>query len=107
MGVVPCLPGFVAAVNTSVTVSDGAIELYYLNYLFGFLTSGLLFILVHWAFPDEKTASFVSESPSAKELQQLYGQRWNVTLADVPDVSDEVSVETNVQKEHEAANAKV
>lgn len=105
MGVVPCLPGFISAVNPSITVTDAAIELYYLNYLYGFAVSGGLYILLHWAFPDAKSSAFVAESPSAKELQELYGQRWDVTLAEVPSITDEV--ESHVRKQLETADEKV
>lgn len=36
IGCAPCIPGFAAAVNTTLKVSDGAVELYYMNYLYGY-----------------------------------------------------------------------
>uniref|UniRef100_A0A8H7NHT0 Uracil permease n=1 Tax=Bionectria ochroleuca TaxID=29856 RepID=A0A8H7NHT0_BIOOC len=103
-GVIPPLPGFIAAVNTSVTVSDGATELYYLNYLFGFLASGLLYWALHLIFPDEKSDEFVRNSQDAKTLQQLYHTRWDVTLAETWDLLNEPAVVTLTEagKEHAA-----
>ncbi|KAF7552927.1 hypothetical protein G7Z17_g3992 [Cylindrodendrum hubeiense] len=91
VGVVPCLPGFIAAVDMTVSVTDGATELYYLNYLYGFLASGLVYSLLHFVFPDAKSAEFVRNSPSAKELQQQYETRWDVTLAEMPELHDSSS----------------
>lgn len=93
VGVVPCLPGFVAAVNTSVTVTDGATEFYYLNYLYGFLVSALVYSLLHFVFPDQKLDAFVRESPSAKELQQTYDDRWAIVTAENPSVCESISGE--------------
>ncbi|KAM5359734.1 hypothetical protein ACJZ2D_014261 [Fusarium nematophilum] len=95
IGVTPCLPGFIAAVNLSITISDGATELYYMNYLYGFLSSAFVYALLHWAVPDKKLDAFVRESPSAKELQQLYNGRWDVTMAEAPGGHSESHSEGN------------
>ncbi|KAI5456583.1 permease for cytosine/purines, uracil, thiamine, allantoin-domain-containing protein [Mariannaea sp. PMI_226] len=78
IGVAPCLPGFIAAINTSVKVPAGATELYYLNYLYGFLSSGLVYWLLHLVVPDQRLDGFVRESPSAKVLQEEYQERWDM-----------------------------
>lgn len=92
MGVVPCLPGFIAAVDTSVSVSDGATELYYTNYMYGFLSSALVYSVLHFAFPDARSDDFVRNSPSARDLQQQYQSRWDdVTLAETPELHDDSS----------------
>lgn len=76
------MPGFVAAVNENVTVPDGATELYYMSYLYGFLTSGAVYALLHWVFPAPAVSRFVRDSPPAREvMKQTYGQ-WDVTLAE-------------------------
>ncbi|KAL6411529.1 NCS1 nucleoside transporter family protein [Ilyonectria robusta] len=92
VGVVPCLPGFIAAVDTSVSVSDGATELYYTNYMYGFLSSALVYSVLHFAFPDARSDDFVRNSPSARDLQQQYQTRWDdVTLAETPELHDDSS----------------
>ncbi|KAH8714592.1 NCS1 nucleoside transporter family protein [Ilyonectria robusta] len=92
VGVVPCLPGFIAAVDTSVSVSDGATELYYTNYMYGFLSSALVYSVLHFAFPDARSDDFVRNSPSARDLQQQYQSRWDdVTLAETPELHDDSS----------------
>ncbi|PTD13373.1 Uracil permease, partial [Fusarium culmorum] len=78
VGVVPQMPGFIAAVNTSVHVSDGAIELYRLNYLFGFVVSAAVYYVLHLVVPEEKLDNFVKDGVSAKDTQQMYHDRWNM-----------------------------
>lgn len=58
------------------TVSDGAIELYYTNYLFGFLASVLVYSLLHLIWPAQHLDAFVRDSPSAESLQQTYREQW-------------------------------
>ncbi|KAK8927179.1 Allantoin permease [Metarhizium anisopliae] len=82
VGVAPCLPGFVAAVDTSVSVTDGAAEMYYINYLYGFLSSATLYILLHWIFPAPAVEAFVREAPSSREIQRYYCNRWDIPLAE-------------------------
>jgi NCS1 family nucleobase:cation symporter-1 len=74
--VAPCLPGFIAAVNTSVIVPEGATELYYLNYLYGFLSSGLVYIVLHMVFPDASLNAFVKDSTSPQEAMVYYRRKW-------------------------------
>ncbi|KAL7948742.1 NCS1 nucleoside transporter family protein [Trichoderma barbatum] len=81
VGVAPCLPGFIAAVNKSVSLPDGMIELYYLTYLYGFLSSGVVYSLLHWMFPAKDVDDFVRTAPSPREVQQHYTERWEVNLA--------------------------
>lgn len=88
VGVIPCMPGFVAAVDTSVTVSDGATELYYMSYVYGLLSSGLVYTALHKFFPASALDAFVRDSPSARDLQQFHLGKWDVTLAETPNVVD-------------------
>lgn len=82
VGVAPLLPGFIAAVNLSISISDGAVELYYLNYMYGFMASAFVYALLHRLVPDQKLDAFVQESPPAKEVQALYDDRWDITYAE-------------------------
>ncbi|KAI8192525.1 ncs1 nucleoside transporter family protein [Colletotrichum sp. SAR 10_75] len=91
VGVVPCMPGFVAAVDTSVTVSPGATELYYMSYVYGLLSSGLVYAVLHRVFPAKALDSFVKIAPSARELQEFHLGKWDVTLAETPNVVDVLS----------------
>lgn len=86
VGVIPCMPGFVAAVDTSVTVSPGATELYYMSYIYGLLSSGLVYAVLHWTFPAKALESFVRTAPSARELRELHLGEWDCTLAETPNV---------------------
>jgi NCS1 family nucleobase:cation symporter-1 len=72
------MPGFIAAVNPSVHVSDGAIELYRLNYLFGFVVSAVVYYVLHLVVPERKLDEFIKDGISAKDTQQMYHERWNL-----------------------------
>ncbi|GKT56686.1 NCS1 nucleoside transporter family protein [Colletotrichum tofieldiae] len=91
IGVVPCLPGFIAAVDMSVTVSEGATELYYMSYLYGLLSSGLVYALLHKVFPARALDAFVRDAPSPRELQEMQKGKWDVTLAETPDILEVLS----------------
>lgn len=80
------MPGFVAAVDASVKVSPGATELYYMSYIYGLLSSGLVYALLHWAFPAEALESFVSTAPSAREIREMHLGEWDCTLAETPNI---------------------
>ena len=80
VGVAPCLPGFIAAVNLSVVLPSGMTELFYLNYLYGFLSSAGVYVLLHWLFPARNVDRFIRTSPSPREVQQFYADRGEVTL---------------------------
>ncbi|EHK44883.1 hypothetical protein TRIATDRAFT_139428 [Trichoderma atroviride IMI 206040] len=81
VGVAPTLPGFIAAVNLSVSLPAGMTELYFLNYLYGFVSSAVVYGLLHWIFPAREVDDFVKNAPSAREVQQHYTDRWEVDLS--------------------------
>jgi NCS1 family nucleobase:cation symporter-1 len=81
VGVAPTLPGFIAAVNLSVSLPAGMTELYFLNYLYGFLSSAVVYALLHRIFPARDVDDFVKNAPSAKEVQRHYTDRWEVDLS--------------------------
>jgi NCS1 family nucleobase:cation symporter-1 len=60
-----------------VTVTDGATELYYLNYLYGYVSSVVLYTSLHWIFPSRNLDSFVAEPTRARDLQKYYTERWD------------------------------
>ncbi|TQV94190.1 NCS1 nucleoside transporter family protein [Cordyceps javanica] len=82
IGVGPCLPGFVASVNSSVSVPDSIRELYMTNYLYGFFSSGLVFVALHKAFPARAVDGFVKNEMAAAEVQRYYSDRWDVSLSE-------------------------
>ncbi|OLN87315.1 Uracil permease 2 [Colletotrichum chlorophyti] len=104
VGVAPCMPGFVTAVDTSVTVSEGATELYYMSYVYGLLSSGLVYALLHRLFPARALDSFVKNSPSARELQHLHQGKWDVTLAEATGVLESNSTRIEGTRSAVAAN---
>ncbi|KAK6451528.1 hypothetical protein FP744_10007779 [Trichoderma asperellum] len=81
VGVAPTLPGFIAAINTSVSLPAGMTELYFLNYLYGFISSAVVYSLLHLIFPAKHVDDFVKNAPSAKEVQRHYTDRWEVDLS--------------------------
>ncbi len=56
---------------------DGATELYYLSYLYGFCTSGLVYILLHKLFPVASLDAFVNDGKTAAETMAYYRQKWD------------------------------
>ncbi|KAH8591719.1 permease for cytosine/purines, uracil, thiamine, allantoin-domain-containing protein [Bisporella sp. PMI_857] len=88
IGVAPLLPGFVAAVNPAVAVPDNVIELYYMNYPYGFLSSGFAYALLHYVVPDDSFDAFVQNSSTAKEVQQLCDDRWDIPYIEALEVDD-------------------
>ena len=76
-GVAPQMPGFIAAVNTSVSVSDGAVELYDLNYVYGFFASGLVFVLLHKVFPSADVDAFVNGPATPEQIMYEARERWD------------------------------
>ncbi|KAL7794421.1 permease for cytosine/purines, uracil, thiamine, allantoin domain-containing protein [Trichoderma ceciliae] len=89
VGVAPTLPGFIAAVNLSVSLPVGMTELYYLNYLYGFVSSAVVYAALHWIFPAKEVDDFVRSAPSAKEVQRHYTDRWEVDLSQASQVLSE------------------
>ncbi|KAE9971118.1 hypothetical protein EG327_009997 [Venturia inaequalis] len=60
-GSVPLMGGFAAAMNSSLSVSTGAIHLYKLGYLYGFFSSFVLYSALSFAFPPKPTFAYSSE----------------------------------------------
>lgn len=79
VGFAPLMPGFIAAVNTSVSVSDGAIEIYYMNYLYGFFASAAVFVLLHKIFPSPDLDGYVQNSTTSKEAMYASRDKWDNT----------------------------
>ncbi|PFH54977.1 hypothetical protein XA68_11278 [Ophiocordyceps unilateralis] len=59
-------------------------ELFYLNYLYGYLASGAVFTILHRLFPARAVDDFVRQPETARQLQQHYRELWD-------DVSSEPS----------------
>ncbi|KAJ5887707.1 Allantoin permease [Penicillium taxi] len=76
-GTAPSLPGFVAYVNTNVTVPIGLTHLYYICFLSGFVISSAVYIALHFAFPDRSIQDFIKTSPSAETLMKNYRAQWD------------------------------
>ncbi|KAI9733897.1 MAG: hypothetical protein M1834_002552 [Cirrosporium novae-zelandiae] len=57
IGWIPLLPGFIQSINSSLSVSEGAVHFYYLAYLYGFTISFLLYTSFSIIFPPVKTMS--------------------------------------------------
>lgn len=55
VGFVPLLPGFAAAVTSTVDVPLGAVNFYYLGYFWGFFVGGGLHVLLSKMFPAKET----------------------------------------------------
>lgn len=64
-----------------------------MNYLYGFLSSAVVYSLLHWAVPDKRLDAFLKGSASAKELQQLYSGRWDLTEAQAQSSDEQLSAD--------------
>lgn len=101
IGCVPCLPGFIAAVDAAVTVSPGATRLYLMNYLYGFLSSGLVYTVLHWVFPAGRLDAFVRNAGTPGELQRENRQRLeHLSLENASSKSDPGEVTEPVDVAH-------
>lgn len=76
-GTAPSMPGFVAAVQPSVTVPIGLTHLYYICFLSGFAISASIYCLLHLIFPAVGSKQFVADVASLRELMKEYQDRWD------------------------------
>ncbi|PQE11482.1 Allantoin permease protein [Rutstroemia sp. NJR-2017a BBW] len=84
-GVAPSIPGFVASIDTSLTVPIGLTHLYYICFLVGFAISATIFCILHLVFPAKDVVHFVASISSPKLLMAEYQGRWD------SDITDDVS----------------
>ncbi|KAF2138171.1 uncharacterized protein K452DRAFT_291218 [Aplosporella prunicola CBS 121167] len=94
LGVGPSLPGFIAAVNTSVSVPPGATELYYISYIYGFLASGLVLALLHYMFPSPLQAQFTDQPIPPADIRRMYHEKWDVTLFETTEILEGQPLDT-------------
>jgi NCS1 family nucleobase:cation symporter-1 len=69
------MPGFVAAVQPSITVPISLTHLYYICFLAGFAISATIYCVLHLTCPAHASKQFVEESPSARALMRKYQER--------------------------------
>ncbi|PWY96125.1 allantoin permease [Aspergillus sclerotioniger CBS 115572] len=74
-GTVPSLPGFVAYVNPSIHMPVGLTHLYYICFLSGAFISGMVYVILHYVFPDRRLQEFVASAPAARVLMEEYRER--------------------------------
>lgn len=91
VGVAPCLPGFVAQINGDQTMPEPAMELFYLNYLYGYLVSGVVFVALHKLIPARSVDDFVRKPETARQLQLHYRQLWDEVPSEPSQASGDVS----------------
>ena len=68
------MPGFIVAVQLSVTVPVGLTHLHYICFLAGFAISAIIYCALHFVFPAHASKQFVAEDLSARELMREYGE---------------------------------
>jgi NCS1 family nucleobase:cation symporter-1 len=79
------MPGFVASIDTSLTVPIGLTHLYYICFLAGFAISATIFCILHWVFPANDVVHFVASISSPKLLMAGYQDRWDVEDSEITD----------------------
>ena len=77
-----------------------------MNYLWGFLSSGFVYFLLHWIIPSKSLDDFVKGNASMKELQELYRGRWDVIEAASSEAFNE-EVTTQQKKDSDSVIAYV
>ncbi|RCI08139.1 hypothetical protein L249_6333 [Ophiocordyceps polyrhachis-furcata BCC 54312] len=91
IGVAPCLPGIVAQLTGNQSLPESAMELFSLNYLYGYLVSGSVFAALHWLFPARPVDDFVRQPETARQLQQHYRSLWDEISSEPSNVSGGMS----------------
>jgi NCS1 family nucleobase:cation symporter-1 len=71
-------------------------ELYYLNYLYGFLVSALVYYVLHVAFPADRLDNFVQNAGSPVEVQRIYRETWEILAAQDTDSTNEEHQQVDV-----------
>ena len=69
IGFAPLLPGFAKAVTSTISVSDGASHIYNLGYLYGFMTTSVVYVVLSMVFPPRSKWSGLKFS---EELERNY-----------------------------------
>lgn len=81
------MPGFLASVDTSISVPTALIHLYYICFLVGFCLSATVFCLLYYIFPPSEVMDFI-DSNSAKSLMADYQDRWDGEVSNTIDGVD-------------------
>lgn len=71
------MPGFVASVQTTLTVPLAFTHLYYISFLSGFAISAVVYCTLHLVFPASACKNFVERSPSASNLMAEFEDKWD------------------------------
>jgi hypothetical protein len=64
-----------------------------MSYIYGFISSALVYALLHKVFPSKAQADFVNQPATSIEVRRLYEERWDVTLAETMDIINGVTVD--------------
>ncbi|KAG7823416.1 hypothetical protein KL909_003439 [Ogataea angusta] len=75
-GNVPCLPGLASEVG-SVSVNAGILELWYMSYFYGFLSSFAVYIVTNYFWPDRRshvseTVHYIYEDEEVEEVDVVF-----------------------------------
>lgn len=71
------MPGFVAAVQPSITVPIGLTHLYYICFLVGSTISATVYSFLHFVFPAGELKTNVLNSSSSRVLIFEYQEGWD------------------------------
>ncbi|KAL4810957.1 permease for cytosine/purines, uracil, thiamine, allantoin-domain-containing protein [Aspergillus unguis] len=103
IGIAPVLPGFIAAVNPSVIVPVGLTRLYNMSYIYGFLSSSLVYVILHRIFPAPSLDAFVNGAETAKEVMAASREKWDDLEYDGESIEGQVLVKCDDAKQAESA----
>jgi len=69
LGWVPLLGGFASSVNPNLSISTGALHLYYLGYIYGFSVSFVLYVGLSKVFPPQAVVKYAETSYETRGIQ--------------------------------------
>ena len=81
------MPGFISAVNTSITIPIGCTRLYYICFLNGFAISSVVFITLHRFFPAPMQKDFVDSPVDKRQVMREYQEKWDMTEVTVEQIN--------------------
>ncbi|KAH8652640.1 NCS1 nucleoside transporter family protein [Tricladium varicosporioides] len=81
-GTAPSMPGFIASVQTDITVPIGLTHLYYICFLVGFAIAAAVYCTLHFIFPAHAQKEFVNTRGPPSQLMREYQDKWDGESSD-------------------------
>lgn len=66
--------------NPTVTVSVGLTRLFYISFLTGMTISGVVYVGMHYVFPDGRLKAFVHSAALAEQVMAEYEEQYDLAV---------------------------